>query len=96
MYQSGASFYGRSHMHGFHHFLLIYSPLQTILGVGINTIGTLDSMGDRQGDKGFFPRTELSFLKNRVVIFKKFLSQGFIPVGDATKFPKIGWIIIGI
>src|SRR5690606_39200102 len=72
MYQSGPTFNSCAYMYGFHHFLFRYSFFQSVLGVGIYTVGTFYNMGNCQCYKRFLPGTEGTFLEDLSIVIKEF------------------------
>ena len=66
---------GGNHMHGFGHFCQIGPFFQTGLGIGIDAIGTLNRVRDRQGNEGFFTFGQFAFGKYGIIIIEELTGQ---------------------
>ena len=75
MNEGSAASNGSDHVNGFRHLRQVGSFFQTGLGIGIDAVGALNGMSDRQSDKGFFAFGQFAFCKYSIIIFEKFTRQ---------------------
>ena len=72
VHQSSPTPNGSSNVDGFGHLLLIRTFFQCVLGISLNTVRTLQSVGNSQGNERFLSGTQRAFLKYRPVVSQKF------------------------
>ena len=72
-------------MHGFSDVIEIHSLFETAFRVGIDTVRTLDRMGDSETDKDLFPLGENALLQRSAVPIHEFLEQVGAMLADFAK-----------
>ncbi len=92
MYECSTAPNGSRDMNSLGHLLDVGPFFQRGSAVSINTIGTLDSMSDRQSDERLFTFGERSFSKGRIIPREKFIPEFrnvFTDIGEMCKIFRV-------
>ena len=80
---------GCGHMDGFGHFGPVRTFFKAALCIRVNTVRTLNGVGNGKGDQGFFSFCEFPFCEYSLVVFKEFVSQFRCVFPDVFKLGEI-------